>query len=53
MVSVGEDVSIRRMNADDAEAVCDIYGKITKELVESDFKRLLEEHTEKEGPAIC
>lgn len=53
MVSVGEDVSIRRMNADDAEAVCDIYGKITKELVESDFKMLLEEHAEKEGPAIC
>lgn len=53
MDSTGTNVSIRRMNVDDAEEVCSIYAKITKGVVGADFRRLVREHAKKDEADAC
>lgn len=53
MDSTGTMISIRRMTVDDAEAVCSIYARITKEFVGDDFKHLVQEHAKKGEADAC
>ncbi len=53
MDSTGKKVSLRKMRMEDAEEISKIYGSITKEPVGADFKRLVQEHAQKDVGDAC
>ncbi|UCF91353.1 MAG: GNAT family N-acetyltransferase [Desulfobacterales bacterium] len=44
-------VQIRRLKKDDAEEISRIYAEITRKPVDTDFKRIIEEHARREEDA--
>ncbi len=51
MDSTEKKVSLRRLRAEDSEEVSTIYGLITKKPVNDAFKRLVQEHADKDEDA--
>ncbi|HML86474.1 MAG TPA: hypothetical protein PKE52_15065, partial [Bacteroidales bacterium] len=49
MDSVGTEFAIRKLTVDDADAISEIYSFITKKPANDDFKKLVQEHTYKDG----
>ena len=47
-----ENFNIRRLKADDADAITEIYAAITRRSVEPDFKRVVEGHA-RNGEEAC
>lgn len=48
MDPVGKEISIRKLRAEDADEIKEIYGLITQTAVKEDFKALVKEHAVKE-----
>lgn len=46
-----EKLRIRRLSKDDADRVCQIYAAITLKDVDPDFKRVIEDHSQREDDA--
>lgn len=47
-----ENFQIRRLKVDDAEAITQIYAAITRRPVDTDFKRVVEDHAQ-DGEQAC
>lgn len=56
MVSSGERITIRKLKMEDADEICEIYSLIMQKGVNADFKRLVQEHAQKndhEAPFVA